>query len=169
MPGLAELHNLGLLRLWSEVGCVVDVQDFDLVCGDPIKDAEGVADQRDRADALGARDVGGAFRPGPDVTQAGLEAALKGWEGRGVMGGGVGADGVEVAEGFGGEDDFHAPRKRAKTAATSSSVAKRPARASARPRSILANSASVGWYSPSARAAWSSGGAEGRAGGIMAF
>lgn len=132
---------------------MVDVEDFHAVGGDPIKDAEGVADQRDHADALGARDAGGAFGPGPDATQAGLEAALQGWEGRGVMGGGVGADGVEVAEGFGGEDDLHAPRKRAKTAATSSSVANRPARASARPRSMPANSASVGGYSPTPRAA----------------
>ncbi len=77
VPGAEELHNLGLLRLWSGAGGVVDVEDFDSVCGDPIKDAERVADQRDHADALVARDVGGAFGPSADTTQAGLEAALQ--------------------------------------------------------------------------------------------
>lgn len=76
-----------------------------------------------------AGDCGGAFRSGADAAETGLEAALQRGECIGKMDGSVGADIFEVAEGGGANDDPHAPRKRTKTAAISSSVAKRQARA----------------------------------------
>src|SRR5262250_2319317 len=60
-------------------------------------------------------------------------------------------DFVEIAQRFVGIDDFHARRCLAKTASTSSSVAKRPSRAALRPRSIPASSSGVARYLPPLR------------------
>jgi hypothetical protein len=99
-------------------GGVVDVQDFELIVGETIEDAEGVADQRDGADAGAVGDGLCGLWPGGDAGQGGAEAAFQRGLGGGMVGGGVGEKVIEVAEGGFGEDAPHAGRWRAKVAAS---------------------------------------------------
>ncbi len=52
------MHNLWLLRLWSEAGGVVDVEDFHAGGGDPVEEAEGVADRGGPGDCRARRNCG---------------------------------------------------------------------------------------------------------------
>jgi len=123
---------------------VMDVKNFDRVVGDAIEDAVRIAPDGENANAGPLGRSACAFRPSPDPGNDSADASFYRRCHRRVIVAQVGGDLVEVSKRVFGPEDLHAPRNLARTASTSSSVAKRPSSAARSPRSIPASSAGVG-------------------------
>lgn len=122
---------------------VMDVKHLNRVVCDAIEEPVRVADERDHANARTLRNLLRALWPALDTLLDGAKPFLKRHGYRRIMQFYEFKDFVEVAQSFVGIDDLHERRCFVNTALSSASVAKRPSRATLRPRSMPSSSSGV--------------------------
>lgn len=123
---------------------MMQMEYFNGVTRDPVKEPVRIAAERDDANTRTMRRTTSAFRPFANLRNDHADPPFQRRRSGREVDECVCADCLKIGKGFGCPNDLHTLRNLASTASTCSSVAKRFCSASRKPRSMPASSSAVG-------------------------